>query len=230
MDIDAIIQMYGPYGPWVVFALLLASGIGIPIGEEVVNIPAGFLIATGGLPWHWTMAASYVGIILADLMWFALCRKYGTRLLHTRWFRRLLHPRRILQAKHQVETRGAWFMVIARFVPSTRTAAITVSGMLHMRWWKFIVVELVCVAITSPLQLGLGYLIGKNVATQEAATQVLWIVGIVVAVAVLPVLVGWFLRWRASRAAPRRAPAKWLRRFRRPRMPLRPRVQADERP
>ena len=50
MDFDAIIQSSGPYGPWVVFVLLLASGVGIPIGEEVVNIPAGFLIAKFNSP------------------------------------------------------------------------------------------------------------------------------------------------------------------------------------
>ena len=217
MDINTIIEMYGPYGPWVVFALLLASGVGIPIGEEVVNIPAGFLIAKDRLPLVWTLLASYAGIICADCLWFSISRHYGTRLLHTRWFRRLLHPRRILQAKHQIEKRGGWFMVAARFVPSTRTAAITVSGMLHMKWWQFILVEVICVAITAPLQLGLGYLIGNNVTTEETASLVLWIVGLVIAVTLIPLFIGWIVRWRSSRSRPPRARAKWLRKFRRPR-------------
>lgn len=215
MDINALIQSSGGYGPWVVFLLLLASGFGIPIGEEVVNVPAGFLIAKGKMNLWWTLVASYTGIILADMLWFAICRRYATRLLHWRFFRRLIHPKRILQAKHQVERWGALVMVIARFIPSSRTAAITVSGMLHLEWWKFILIEVTCVAITAPLQLGLGYLIGIGVTTESTATLVLWLIGIVIVVALLPIVIGWFLRWRLNHDEIPRAKMRWLRRFRR---------------
>jgi membrane-associated protein len=106
------------YGPWLVFGLLLLSGIGIPLGEEMVTIPAGVLIAQGRLEYLPIVIAGYCGIVIADLMWFHICRTLGTRLLHLRWSKRLFHPRRILQAKHQLDHRGIWVIVMARFIPS----------------------------------------------------------------------------------------------------------------
>ena len=50
------------YGPWAMIGLLLASGIGIPIGEEVVNIPAGIFVGRGDLAITSTYIAAYVGV------------------------------------------------------------------------------------------------------------------------------------------------------------------------
>ena len=38
------------YGWMAMIALLLASGFGIPIGEELVNVPAGIFVGRGEMP------------------------------------------------------------------------------------------------------------------------------------------------------------------------------------
>ena len=40
--------------------------------------------------------------------------------------------------KYQFDVRGAWVVVLARFIPASRTTTITVAGMMHMNYWKFI--------------------------------------------------------------------------------------------
>ena len=41
-----LLQQYGPtFGPIIQFLLLMGSGVGIAIGEDIVNIPAGILVA-----------------------------------------------------------------------------------------------------------------------------------------------------------------------------------------
>ena len=121
------ITEYAEYLPWIVLALLLASGFGIPIGEDIVIIPAGVIIGEqmlGAGIWVPTLIAAVVGVATADMLWFTWCSKFGTRLLHRRFIRRFLHPKRLLQAKHQIDKRGAWFIVAARFIPGSRTPAI----------------------------------------------------------------------------------------------------------
>jgi len=207
------------YGPFAVFILLMLSGVGVPAGEEPIIIAAGILVAQEKLPLLSTVVCAYVGVLLADALWYFLCSHYGTRLLHKRWVKRILHPKRLLQAKHQVERRGAWFVAIARFIPGTRTSAITVAGMLNMPFWKFAIVEAACIAVTVPLQITIGYLIGRGIGDRDMASLVIWIIAIAVLASIVPIVIGWLVQLKRNGDEMPRAKAKWLRRFRTRRTP-----------
>ncbi len=215
---EFVLSNFYIYGPLAVFALLMLSGFGIPLGEDFIVIPAGILIAQDEFRLWPTMLAAYFGVVLADFLWFWIISRYGTLLLHKRGFRRMIHPRRLLQAKHQLDRRGAWMIVFARFIPGSRASAITVAGMLHMPFWKFAIATASCVLITVPLQLGLGMLIAKGLGTEDTAQTFLRLLGLVMLL--LAVLLFWKLyrNYRASRKGTPRARAAWLRRFRLPRL------------
>ena len=202
------------YGLLSVAVLLLLSGIGLALGEEMVTLPAGVLIATGKLDFATTAIVAYVSIVIADMMWFGICRHFGTPLLHRRWAKRLIHPRRLLEAKHQLELRGAWIVVMARFIPSSRSTTITVAGMLHMPFWKFAAATASCTLLTVPIQLGFGYLIGRGSTTEDLPDLIFRIVGVVMILLAVTLTLSLFYRHRASRQRPRRAKAKWLREHR----------------
>jgi len=208
---------YGPvYGPIIQFLLLMGSGVGIPIGEDIVNIPAGILVAEGDMVLWSVLLAGYLGVVCSDCLWFILVSRYGVRLYRIRWFKRLMHPRRLLRAKYQIDRRGAWFIVLARFIPASRTSAITVAGMLHLPFWKFGLATAICVLITAPIQVGAGYLIGLGFATRSTYEMVQILVGVTF---LLGVMFGVAWMWRRSRrhgAPPPRARARWLRQFRTP--------------
>jgi membrane protein DedA with SNARE-associated domain len=202
------------YGPLAVFLLLMLSGFGIALGEEMVTLPAGMFIATGEMAFVTTAVAAYVGIVAADLLWFQICSHYGTPILHKPWLKRFVHPRRLLEVKHQFERRGAWLIVMARFIPSSRTTAITVAGIVHMPFWKFAVATASCVLVTVPLQLGLGYLVGRGLGTESVADMLLRVIGLVTLLVVLTAVFAWWTRHRATKRRAPRAKASWLRRFR----------------
>jgi membrane protein DedA with SNARE-associated domain len=205
------------YGPLAVFLLLLISGFGLALGEEMVTIPAGVFIAHGRLDFLTTALCAYVAIVLADSIWYWICRHYGTPLLHRKWFKRLVHPRRMLEVKHQLERRGVWLIVMTRFIPSSRTTAISVSGMFHMPYWKFVIANMCCVVFTVPLQLGVGYLLGSGMSAEKSfAELLLHVLGIALAIVLVTLIIGWWTRYRFSRRRPPRAKASWLRRFRKP--------------
>ena len=211
------ITEYAEYLPWVVLGLLLASSIGIPIGEDIVIIPAGVIIgeqALGADVWVPTLIAAVVGVAMADMAWFFWCSRFGTRLLHKRFIRRFLHPKRLLQAKHQIDTRGIWFIVAARFIPGSRTPAITVAGLMHMKMWRFVVATWSCVMVSAPMQFGAGLLIGYGLASRSAFGTVQWILAGVVLVTVLSVVAVVFARSK-GKPEPPRARAAWLRQYRR---------------
>ncbi len=207
-------NLLNAYGPFAVFLLLLLTGAGVPLGEDLVIIPAGILVGSGTLnPWL-TGISAYAGVLLSDCLWYAICSEYGARLLHKRWFKRTIHPRRLLEVKHHIEERGAWVVFMARFIPGSRTPAITMGGVLHLPLWKFAVAECSCALLTVPFQLGVGMLIARGVGTEDTARLIQTLVGTVMLVMLLLLALGWFGQYRARHTKFPRARAAWLRRFR----------------
>jgi membrane protein DedA with SNARE-associated domain len=202
------------FGPIAVFMLLMLSGLGIPVGEDLVVIPAGILVGNGELPLWPTLMAAYLGVVCSDCLWFTLCHRYGSHLVHRRWFKRMVHPRRLLEAKHQVELRGVWVIVMARFIPGSRTPTITIAGLLHLPFWQFALATASCVAISAPLQLGLGYLIARGIGPQRLDDLVLYILGGITAIVLLAFIVRWWKQHKPTQRRLPRARAAWLRRFR----------------
>lgn len=206
------------HGPVAVFFAFIVAGAGIHLSEDLILIPAGFLAASD--PEHpvrlfWEFAFwAYAGIVLGDGIWFLLCRTIGTRFLRARWFRRLMHPRRILELKHQMDLRGAWVLLAARFIPGARTPVITMAGVLHLAWWKFLAVELSCVLLTVPIQMSIGWS-AASAAVQAGVTrlshQIALAVAVTVAVVLALALLHRWIRARLSRHRPPRSAARWLR-------------------
>ena len=208
-DSAAVNELLNAYGPLAVLILLV-----MPLmGEDIIIIPAGFLIGQGHLPFWPTFMYAYLGAFISDAMWFVLCYRYGTPLLHKKWFKRMAHPRRMLQAKHQIEKRGAWLIVTARFVPGSRTTTVIVAGLMHMPVWKFVLAEAVCLLITVPMQLGMGYLISHGVGTMGTAGKILTIVGVIVALTVGAFVLNRIVQHNRSKERAPRSKAAWFRMF-----------------
>ena len=208
---EAIIDQLLEYGPWVVFCLLLLSGIGIPLGEDIIIIPAGMLAQHGEMPLVQTLIAAYIGVVCGDLLWFAVCSKLGTKISHTRWFKKIVHPKRMLQAKYQFDIRGIWVIVLARFIPASRTTTITVAGMMHMKLWKFALTTALCCLITAPMQFFAGWWIAESLKAESTVEMITRLVGLVMVV--IAVVWGyrlWSYHRQSGKSAPR-ASAKWLR-------------------
>ncbi|MHC5022402.1 MAG: DedA family protein [Planctomycetota bacterium] len=203
------------YGPLAVFLLLMLSGVGIPLGEDIITIPAGLLVVGSDQFNFWpTVIATYLGVVCSDVLWFTICRHYGTPLLHKRWVKRLLHPRRLLEAKHQFQQRGTWLIVMARFIPSSRTTTITIAGMLHMPFWKFTLATASCVVITAPLQIGLGMLVASGIGTLDTPKLVMSVLGLMMVIIATMLFIGWYSAHRRAKKRAPRARASWLRRHR----------------
>ena len=205
------------FGAITVFVAFLVSGIGLHLSEDLILIPAGWISAHDPKFFWELAAAAYAGIVLGDLGWFLLCHTFGARLLQSKFFKRMFHPRRLLEVKHQIDQRGVLVLIAARFIPGTRTPVITMCGVLHMATWKFITVEAVCVLVTAPMQMAIGWL-AFHAAEQAGVTDIFHQIMIGVAVT-LAVVIGLWLVHRAieqrkSKKRPPRAKVAWLRTFR----------------
>ncbi len=202
------------YGATFIFFAFIVCGIGLHISEDFLLIPAGVAIYHGQMDWGETLLAAYAGLVIGDTAWIWMCRHFGTRIIHSKRLKRLMHPRRLLEAKYAMEKRGTVVLILARFIPGTRTAVLTMTGVLHVPWWKFLAVELTTVAVTAPIQIGIGWIGAAGYDHAKALGSLLTI-----GFAVTALSIGaWFVwTWRKesrARRGPRpRSPVAWLRTF-----------------
>jgi membrane-associated protein len=205
------------YGPIAIFVAFVISGIGLHLSEDFILVPAGIFayeqyVQTGS--WTWFIEASFaawLGIVMGDAGWIWLCRHFGGKLLGWRTFRKLIGPRTLLEVKYEMDRRGAWALLIARFIPGARTPMVTMSGVMQLSWWKILAVEAAGVLITAPLQMGIGVGVAKIGSQFESAAH-RWIlyIGATLAVVGLMAVAHIAISRRRSAHRPPRAPVQWL--------------------
>jgi len=208
------------YGPIAIFVAFVISGIGLHLSEDFILVPAGIFayeqyVQTGS--WSWFIEASFaawLGIVMGDAGWIWLCRHFGGKLLGWRTFRKLIGPRTLLEVKYEMDRRGAWALLIARFIPGARTPMVTMSGVMQLSWWKILAVEAVGVLVTAPLQMGIGVGVAK-IGSQFESTAHRWIlyIGATLAVVGLMAVAHIAISRRRSAHRPPRAPVQWLTSF-----------------
>src|SRR5687768_18566399 len=64
-------------GPLVIFGLLFACGLGLPMPEDIPLLLAGFFIAQGKMNPVIACALAWLGIIGGDCMLYSFGRRYG---------------------------------------------------------------------------------------------------------------------------------------------------------
>lgn len=205
------------YGPIAIFVAFVISGIGLHLSEDFILVPAGIFayeqyVQTGS--WSWFVQASFaawLGIVMGDAGWIWLCRHFGGKLLGWRTFRKLIGPRTLLEVKYEMDRRGAWALLIARFIPGARTPMVTMSGVMQLSWWKILAVEAAGVLVTAPLQMGIGVGVAKIGSQFESAAH-RWIlyIGATLAVVGLMAVAHIAISRRRSSHRPPRAPVQWL--------------------
>jgi membrane protein DedA with SNARE-associated domain len=145
------------------FAVLVITGAGVPITEEVITVFAGVLVhRNGGLNFAiavWLVC--YVGIVIADMITVYLGWHFGRAVLHRRWVKRLLHPRRVMWAHHQVQDHGAWMIAASRFIPGMRYPVLLMAGMMHLPRWKFLTADCLAAVVTVSLQIFIGWWLAR---------------------------------------------------------------------
>ena len=151
---------------------------------------------------------------MGDSGWFLLCRFFGTRLLRSNWLLRAVHPRRILEMKYLIDHYGAWVLVICRLIPGTRTPALTVGGLMHLKGWIFLAVELPMVFLTVGSQLAVGYYAARGSEIGGIWHKTIFFAGLMIAGTLL---VGVFVLRRKMASGDiclPRASMQWLRKIR----------------
>ncbi len=185
-----------------IFGVLVACGLGLPLPEDVSLVTGGYLSYVGAAQFEPMLLVAFAGILAGDLLIFTAGRRYGCDLAGSRWCSRLLPQRRLCQAEHYFNRHGEGLVIAARFLPGLRAVTYFVAGASPMATWRFLVFDGLAACVSAPVWMVLGRKLGRHlpdllVWVERVHLGLLVAAGILIATSVLAV-------WRRARRDPYR--------------------------
>lgn len=171
IDLLNFIQPYGTYSYFVILAVLLACGFGLPLPEDITLVAAGILAARNIIDFNSAVALCMVGVLLGDGIVFGLGSRYGTRLRNTKFFSIIIPERRDAAVKAVLQKYGDKVIFMARFMPGLRTPIFFATGSYHVSFWKFLFLDGFAALISVPLWVYVGFLFGSNLEELEKVVR-----------------------------------------------------------
>jgi membrane-associated protein len=164
LDFDAIADWVSD--EWwtypLIFAISAIDAFFPLVPSETVVITAGVLASSGDLELLFVILAAAAGAIVGDNISYGLGTWVGERTVK-RWFRGEKAQKRFEWAERTLDERGAYIIIIARFIPGGRTAVTFAAGYVHaFPWRRFIRYDVVAGFIWATYAASLGYFGGKT--------------------------------------------------------------------
>lgn len=160
-------------GPLVLFLIVLAEQMGLPLPAVPVLLAMGAMAGSGRFSFAGAIAIAVSACVIADFAWYRLGRWRGAQVLN--WLCRVsLEPDSCVRtAQNRLSFGGARALLIAKFIPGFSTAAPPVAGLIGMRLSRFLLWDTLGALLWSVTYLGLGWLFSDQLeAVMRAVTDV----------------------------------------------------------
>ena len=134
-----------------VFGILVASGFGLPMNEDILLLTAAALTLSGVMePWP-LVAVAWAGIVIADGLIFHWGRVFGARLLEHRLLSHAVSPRRLAAMQRFMQKAGPAAIFAARFMPGVRSAVYLAAGSMRLPYRHQFLFDGLAAAVELPL-------------------------------------------------------------------------------
>jgi membrane-associated protein len=145
-----------------VFAIAMLDAFFPLVPSETVAITAGVVAGAGDLNVFVVIVAAAGGAFVGDNISFAIGHFFGKRTVD-RFFSGEKAQKRLQWAEEQLEKRGAYIIVVARFIPGGRTATTFTAGYVQdFAWFRFMRYDALAASIWGCYTVLLGYFGGKT--------------------------------------------------------------------
>jgi len=176
-----------------VFGVLIASGLGLPLPEDVSLVTGGYLSYVGAAGFVPMLAVAFAGILAGDLLIFLAGRRYGSDLAESGWCSRFFSAQKRCRVEQYFERHGDGLVVAARFLPGLRAVTYFVVGTSRMATWRFLLLDSVAACVSAPVWLVLGRKLGRHlpdllVWVERVHLLLLGVGGLLVAASVIAML------------------------------------------
>lgn len=161
----------------IVFGMMVASGFGLPIPEEVTIVSVGLLAYMGAHPevypppadaeraigGYEAAAIVLVCVVFADMLVFMIGRKFGRAIINRPRWRENFGKRVMDRINNLCNRFGIYAAFVFRFTPGIRFPAHIALGMSQLPAWKFLMMDGFAALISVPTQILLIFHYGEEI-------------------------------------------------------------------
>src|SRR5882724_4558502 len=158
------LSLIAHHGYAVVFLVVLAEAVGLPVPAAIALLAAGAAVASGALRAPVLLLVAVIGMLIGDSLLFVLGRYMGWTLLG--WLCKLsANPETcIMRSAESFYKRGKLTLVIAKFIPGVNTMAPPLAGSMKMRPWQFLRFDAAGAMLYAATYIALGYIFREFLA------------------------------------------------------------------
>lgn len=144
--------------------VLVLTGAGIPIPEEVPVIIAGVAARMGTLQMWPAYFSCIIGALLGDCVMYAIGYHFGRSvLLEHRFLARHLTPEREKQIEEMISLHGFKVLFVSRFLVGFRSPVFLTAGILRMPLRKFLLFDGLSATTVVTVFFALAYRYGDSI-------------------------------------------------------------------
>ncbi len=144
------------------FLMLIGGAIGLPIPEDVPLLLAGIIASNTPRYTYYLFLTCYSGIILGDLIVFALGWYLGPKVLKLKPFSSKLGQKRIARIKIRLERRSLLMIFIARHLFYLRSITFLLCGAVKMHPLRFVAADATAALVSVPIMMTIGYFAAEH--------------------------------------------------------------------
>lgn len=162
MDSNTVVSVLGSWGYPALFFLLILTGIGSPIPEDLLLLTAGYLIFSEVFQWPLALGISAAGVVISDLMLYSAGR-------HLAWHSNygsesgFLSKKRLQRVTHWFARYGHFLIFMARLLPGTRALVFMAAGIHAVPVWSFLRFDVLGAALWVPAMVAAGHTAGSHI-------------------------------------------------------------------
>jgi membrane protein DedA with SNARE-associated domain len=160
-----------------VVGMMLASGFGLPLPEEVTLLSVGVLAFMGSRPdlfpppspnaaavnMHHAALVAFAAVILSDSLIYGLGRMWGRKILYHDRMRRIVSIESLQKVEEKTKRFGMVAVFAFRFTPGIRFPGHLACGAMKLEFWRFLMVDGFAAMISVPTQIYLVAIYGEPI-------------------------------------------------------------------
>jgi membrane protein DedA with SNARE-associated domain len=155
---NSLLSMIAHHGYLVVFVLVFAEAIGLPVPAAVALVAGGAAAAAHFLRLPVVLGLAILSMLLGDSLLYVLGRHMGWTLLGI-LCRVSTNPETcILRSAESFYKRGKITLVIAKFIPGVNTMAPPLAGSMRMKFMQFIRLDFVGATLYASAYIFAGFI------------------------------------------------------------------------
>jgi membrane protein DedA with SNARE-associated domain len=190
-----------------IFGVLVACGLGVPLPEDISLILGGFLAHEGAVSLPVMIGVGFVGILLGDTFIYIAGRRVGRSMgAPSGFLARVVTPQKRAKVEQLFGAHGEKIVMIARFLPGVRAVTYFTAGSAGMGYGRFILWDGVAALVSAPLFVYLGFHFGEELelVNRQLKRGEVAVVSLLVAIGGLVLVRRWRRRREAAAAAKHR--------------------------